>query len=81
VWRSVQSKDREPLSLTVQGKEGGMEQSSSLNREAAISGKWAAILYASGWGSNLTLQEKNLRTVCGRKGAGFIKTWPDSTAM
>jgi len=62
VSRSVPSSDTEPLSLTVQVKERGREQLVSLRTEAAISGKWAAILSASGWGVKVVLQGKNLRT-------------------
>jgi len=58
----VPSSDAEPLSLTVQLKERGREQLASLRTEAAMSGKWAAILSASGWGSKVVLETKNLRT-------------------
>jgi len=61
-------------------KERGREQLASLRREAAISGKWAAILSASGWGLKVVLEAKNLRTAWGRGGGDFIKTSPDATA-
>jgi len=80
VWRSVPSNDTEPLSLTVQVKERGREQLASLRTEAAMSGKWAAILSASGWGSKVVLEAKNLRTAWGRGGGDFVKTSPDATA-
>ena len=77
---SVPSSDTEPLSLTVQMNERGREQLASLRTEAAMSGKWAAILSASGWGSKVVLEAKNLRTAGGRGGGDFIKTSPDATA-
>jgi len=80
VWRSVPSSDTKPLSLTVQVKERGREQLASLRTEAAMSGKWAAILSASGWGSKEVLEAKNLRTASGRGGGDFVKTSPDTTA-
>ena len=66
--------DTEPLSLTVQVKERGREQLASVTTEAAMSGKWAAILSASGWGSKVVLEAKNLRTSWGRGGGDFVKT-------
>jgi len=45
-----------------------------------MSGKWAAILDASGWGSKVVLEAKDLRTGWGRGGGGFEKTSPDATA-
>jgi len=39
----------------VQMKERGREQLASLRTEAAMSGKWAAILSASGWGSKVNI--------------------------
>jgi len=76
----VPSSDTEPLSLTVPVKERGREQLASLRTEAAMSGKWAAILSASGWCSKVVLEAENLRTACGRGGGDFIKTSPDATA-
>jgi len=76
----VPSNDTEPLSLTVQVNERGREQLASLRTEAAMSGKWAAILSASGWGSKVVLEAKNLRTAWGRGGGGFVKTTPDASA-
>jgi len=76
----VPSNDTEPLSLTVQVKERGREQLASLRTEAAMSGKWAAILSASGWGSKVVLKAKNLRTAWGRGGGDFVKTSLDVTA-
>jgi len=76
----VPSSDTEPLSLTVQVKEMGREQLASLRTEAAMSGKWAAILSASGWGSKVVLEAKNLRTAWGRGGGDFVKTSLDTTA-
>jgi len=80
VWRSAPSRETEPLSFTVQEKERGREQFDSLRMEAAMSGKWAAILTASGWGSRVILEAKNLHTAWGRGGGGFIKTSRDATA-
>jgi len=80
VWRSVPRSDTEPLSLTLQVKERGREQLASLRPEAAMSGKWAAILSVSGWGLRVVLEAKNLRTAWGREGGGFVKTSPDATA-
>jgi len=80
VWRLVPSNDTEPLSLTVQVKERGREQLASLRTEAAMSRKWAAILSASGWGSKVVLEAKNLRTAWGRGGGDFVQTSPDPTA-
>jgi len=76
----VPSSDTEPLALTVQVKERGREQLASLRTKAAMSGKWAAILGASGWGSKVVLEAKNLRTAWGRGGGDFVKTSPDTTA-
>jgi len=45
-----------------------------------MSGKWAAILSTSGWGSKVVLKAKNLQTAWGRGGGGFIKTSPEATA-
>jgi len=45
-----------------------------------MSGEWAAILTASGWGSKVVLEAKNLRTAWGRGGGDFINTSPDATA-
>jgi len=59
---SALSNETEPVSFTVQEKEGGREQLGSLRTEAAMSGKWAAILTASGWGSRVVLEAKNLLT-------------------
>jgi len=61
-------------------KERGREQLASLRTEAAMSGKWAAILSASRWGSKVVLEAKNLRTAWGRGGGDFVKTSPDATA-
>jgi len=80
VWRSVPSNDTETLALTVQVKERGREQLASLRTEAAMSGKWAAILSASGWGSKVVLEAKNLRTAWGSEGGDFVKTSPNATA-
>jgi len=80
VLRLVPSSNTESLSLTVQVKERGREQLASLRTEAAMSGKWAAILSASGWGSKMVLEAKNLRTAWGRGGGDFIKASPDATA-
>jgi len=77
----VPSNDTEPLSLTVQVKERGREQFASLKKEAAMSGKWAAILCASGSGSKVDLEAKSLRTAWGRGGGDFVKTSPEATAM
>jgi len=43
-------------------------------------GKWPAILSASGWGSKVVLEAKNVRTAWGRGGGGLVKTSPDATA-
>jgi len=64
----------------VQVKESGREKLASLRTEAAMSGKLAAILTASGWGSKVVLEAKNLRTAWGRGGGDFIKTSLDATA-
>ena len=40
----------------------GREQLASLSTEAAMSGKWAAIFSASGCGSKVVLEAKNLWT-------------------
>jgi len=76
----VPSSNTDPLLLTVQVKERGREQLASLRTEAAISGKWAAMLSASGWDSKVVLEEKNLRTAWGRGGGGLVKTSPNATA-
>jgi len=60
--------DTKPYSLTVQVKERGMVQLSFLRTEAVMSGKWAAIFSASGWGSNVVLEANNLRTASGGEG-------------
>ena len=73
------SSDTEPLSLTVQVKERGREKLASLRTVAAMSGKWAAILSASGWGSKVVLEAKNLRTAWAREGGDFVITSPDAT--
>jgi len=78
---SVPSSDTEPLLLTVQVKERGREELASLRTEAVMSGKWAAILSASGWGSKVVLEAKNVRTAWGRGGGDFVKASPDATAM
>jgi len=80
VCRSVPSNDTEPGSLTVQVKERGREQLASLRTEAAMSGKWAAILSPSGWGSRVVLEAKNLQIAWGRGGRDFVKTSPHATA-
>jgi len=49
-------------------KERGREQLASLRIEAVMSGKWAAILSASGWGSRVVLEAKNLEQLGGGKG-------------
>ena len=72
--------DTEPLSLTVQVKERGREQLTSLRTEAAMSGKWAAILSGAGWGSKVVMEAKNLRRAWGRGGGDFVKASPDATA-
>ena len=64
--RAVLSTDTEPLSYTVQVEERGREQLASLRPEAAMSGKWAAILRVSGWGSRVDLEAKK----CGQLGRG-----------
>ena len=74
MWRSVPSNDTEPLSLTGQVKQRRREQLASLRTGAAITGKRAAILSASGWGSKVVLEAKNLRSAWGRGGGGFIIT-------
>ena len=61
-------------------KERGREQLASLRTEAAMSGKWAAILSASGWGSKVVLEAKNLRTAWGSGGGDLVQTAPDATA-
>jgi len=61
-------------------KERGKEQLASLRTEAAMSGKWAAILSASGWGSKVVLKAKNLQTAWGRGGGDFVQTSRDATA-
>ena len=66
--------------MTVQVKESGREQLTYLRTEAAMSGKWAAILGASGWGWKVVLEAKNLQTAWGRTGGDFVKTSPDATA-
>ena len=81
VWRSAPSSETEPLSFNVQEKERGREQFASLRTGVAMSVQWAAILVASGWGSNLVLEAKNLCTDWGRGGGGFIKTSPNATAI
>jgi len=80
VSRSVHSSDTDPLSLTVQVKERGRQQLAFLRIQATMSGKWAAILSASGLGSGVVLEEKNMRTAWGRGGGGFVKTTFDTTA-
>jgi len=70
----------EPLSFTVQEKESSREHFASRRTVGEMSGKWAAILIASGWGSNLVLEAKHLHSAWGRRGGGFIKTTPDTTA-
>jgi len=52
----------------MQVKERGREQLASLRTEAAMSGKWAAILNASVSGSKMVLEAKNLLTAWGRGG-------------
>ena len=64
--------DTEPSILTVQVKNRGRKQLVSLRTEAAMSGKWAAILSASGWGSKAVLEAKNLPTAWGRGGVDFL---------
>ena len=64
----------------MQEKGRGREQLASLTTEAAMSGKWAAIMSASGWGSMVVLEAKNLLTAWGRGGGGFVKASPDATA-
>jgi len=80
VSRSFLRSDTEPLSFTVQVMESGSEQLASLTTEVAMSGKWAAILSASGWGSKVVLEAKNLWTAWGTGGRDFIKASPDATA-
>jgi len=62
-------------------KERGREQLASLRTEAAMSGKWAAILSACGWGSKVVLDTQNLRAAWGRGGEDFVTTSPNATAM
>jgi len=63
----------------VQVNERVREQLASLRTEAAMSGKWAAILSTAGWGSKVVLEAKNLRTAWGRGGGDFVKTSPDAS--
>jgi len=60
--------------------ERGREQLGSLRTEAAMTWKWAAILSASGWGSKVVLQGKDLRTAWRRGGRDFVKASTDATA-
>jgi len=76
----VPSNDTEPLSLTLQVKERGRGQLASLRTEAAMPGKWAAILSASESGWKVVLEAKNLRTAWRRGGGDFVKTSPDAIA-
>jgi len=80
VWRSPPSNETESLSFTVQEQERGRELFASLKTEAAMSGKCAAILIASGCGSRVVLEAKKMRTACGRGGVGFTKASLDATA-
>ena len=63
----------------MQVKERGRDQLASLRTEAAMSGKWAALLSTSGWGSKVVLEAQNLHTAWGRGGGDFVKTSPDAT--
>jgi len=80
VWRSAPSNTTDPLSFTVQAKERVRAQFASLKTEAAMLGKWAAILDDSGWGSRVVLKAKKLGTAGGRGGGAFIIISPDATA-
>jgi len=70
----VPSRDTQPLSLTVQVKERGREQLASLRTEAAMSGKWAAILSASGWASKVVLEAKESADSLGERRGRFRKS-------